>query len=315
MTPEHRAGTEFRVSGRTLSGVAMPYGTVSPDYRERFVPGAFGEVSTIPVNLQHDSSIVVAPEALLTDTPRELRVRAELPEGSAALKLVRRGVLNGFSIEFHSRAERREAGVRVIARAELVGLALVDAGAYPGSFAEVRARGDRGGRLGTLRGRVPADRLLACRCSPGDCTEALFEAGALDGTLDRDEVLAVVGEYANAIASKRRGGVRFWIGEAGSLEYAIDVPNTARGAALMETMDSVPVYGRPVINPDASDVTIANQVATYRRADVRAITVGATDADQGWDPLRPKRGDDDDQPARREAPKPAPEVAERLIWL
>ena len=35
--PEHRAGVEFRVAGRTLAGVAMVYGDVSPDYRERFV--------------------------------------------------------------------------------------------------------------------------------------------------------------------------------------------------------------------------------------------------------------------------------------
>ena len=91
MTPEHRAGCEFRVAGRTLSGVAMRYGDTSPDFRERFVPGAFGTVpATLPVNLQHDSSIVVAERAVLADTPRELRVRAELPEGSAALKLVRR---------------------------------------------------------------------------------------------------------------------------------------------------------------------------------------------------------------------------------
>ena len=43
---EVRAGGEARLAGRTLSGVAMPYGTISPDFRERFEPGAFGEVES-----------------------------------------------------------------------------------------------------------------------------------------------------------------------------------------------------------------------------------------------------------------------------
>ena len=156
---EHRAGVEFRVQGRTLSGVALRYGDVSPDFAERFEPGAFGAVDRIAVNLQHDRSLVVAPDAILADSPRELRVRAELPASSAALALVRRGALNGFSVEFHSRAERREGGIRVVERADLVGLALVDRGAYPQSTAEVRARSGR-----TMRSSVPYDRSLACDC-------------------------------------------------------------------------------------------------------------------------------------------------------
>lgn len=139
MNPEHRAGVEFRVAGRTLSGVALRYGDVSPDFAERFEPGAFGPVDRVAINLQHDARMVVTPDAALTDGPRALEVRAELPADSAALALVRRGALNGFSIEFHSKAERREGGLRVIERAELSGLALVDRGAYPESTAEVRA--------------------------------------------------------------------------------------------------------------------------------------------------------------------------------
>ena len=140
MLPERRYAA-FRVAGRTLTGTAIRYGDISPSFRERFVPGAFGTVPTIlPVNLQHDSAVIVAPRAVLADSPRELRVRAELPEGSAALALVRRGTLSGFSVEFRAKSERHEAGIRVIERAELTGLALVDRPAYPGATAEVRAR-------------------------------------------------------------------------------------------------------------------------------------------------------------------------------
>ena len=92
-TPEVRAGLEFRVSGRTLSGVVLRYGDVSPEHRERFVPGAFAPVPDVPLNVQHDAKMrVLDPGAFaLTDSERELRIRAELSPGSAALELVRRG--------------------------------------------------------------------------------------------------------------------------------------------------------------------------------------------------------------------------------
>ena len=123
-TPEVRAGCEFRVAGRTLSGTVLRYGDTSPEHRERFVPGAFSPVPDVPLNVQHDARMrVLDPGAfILTDTERELRIRAELAPDSAALALVRRGALNGYSVEFHARSERREAGVRVIERAALVGI-------------------------------------------------------------------------------------------------------------------------------------------------------------------------------------------------
>ena len=146
MKPEHRAGCEFRVSGRTLTGRALVFGDIAPEHRERFEPGAFGADVAAPVlNLQHDAGMVILPAGgyVLEDSGHALEVRAELTEGSAALRLVQRGALNGFSVEFNARAERREDGIRVIERADLVGLALVDHAAYPQSTAEVRARARR----------------------------------------------------------------------------------------------------------------------------------------------------------------------------
>ena len=55
------------------------------------------------------------------------------------LQLVRRGALRGFSIEFNALEERQIGSIRVVSKAELVGLALVDEPAFPGSAAEVRA--------------------------------------------------------------------------------------------------------------------------------------------------------------------------------
>ena len=139
MIPERRYA-DFRVAGRVLVGAALVYGDIAPQFRERFVPGALAPVAPVALTLQHDSGMVIldAGAFVLTDGPRALEVRAELPEGSAALELVKRAALTGFSIEFTALAETRQAGIRVVERAELTGLSLVDRGAYPLSTAEVR---------------------------------------------------------------------------------------------------------------------------------------------------------------------------------
>lgn len=144
MALEFRAAA-FSVEYRTLSGTVLRYGDVSRELRERFEPGAFAPVPGVPLDLQHDPAMVVlaAGEYVLNDTPSALELRAELPLDSAAYKLVARGALTGLSIAFHARAERREAGVRVIERAELVSVGLVDRPAYPASTAEVRAAAER----------------------------------------------------------------------------------------------------------------------------------------------------------------------------
>ena len=140
MDREIRAGLEFRVSGRTLSGTILRYGDIAPGHRERFMPGSLAPIPDVPLNIQHDRALVVlAPgDFVLTDTDRELQIRAELPASSAAIQLVRRGALRGFSLEFNAREERAENGIRVIERGELVGVSLVDSPAYPASKAEVR---------------------------------------------------------------------------------------------------------------------------------------------------------------------------------
>ena len=138
---DERRFCEFRVAGRTLTGRAMTYGDVSPSLGERFLPGAFGaDIQAPDLNLQHDSNMVLLESGayVLTDGPRSLEVRADLPEGSAALQLVKRGALRGFSIEFRAVVERKVNGIREIVQAELRGLALVDKPAYPTATAEVR---------------------------------------------------------------------------------------------------------------------------------------------------------------------------------
>ena len=101
----------------------------------------------ILMNVQHDRGRVLARTGggglVLTDTSTALEVRAELPEtresSTDTLALVAAGVLRGLSLEFQPLAERMEAGVRVITRARLAGLAVVDRPAYPASKVAARA--------------------------------------------------------------------------------------------------------------------------------------------------------------------------------
>ena len=293
MTPEHRAGCEFRVAGRTLSGVAMRYGDVSPGFRERFVPGAFGDVGRIDVNLQHDRSLVVARGAMLSDTERELRVRAELPEDSAALKLVRRGALNGFSVEFRSRQERREGDVRVVERADLVGLALVDRGAYPESTAEVRARSGR-----RMRSSVPYDRSLACECiaqmgpgSGGTCVpmarfskvagEEMARVMARAFAEAERDILAVAGNYRRPLGSVSKGTLRGRATDEG-LEVEIDLPAGAVGDEVIAANETAGIVIRPLIDPDRSEYQDTDRGREYTKPWLRAFIVGATDTKAGW---------------------------------
>ena len=137
---EHRAGGEVRLSGRTLAGPVLVYGDVAPGHRERIEAGAFAPVPGVPLNIQHDPGLVVLEAGAyeLTDGPAALELRAELPESSAAVRLVQRGALRGYSVEFRALEAGDVGGVRVVRRAELLGVGLVDTPAYPRSRPELR---------------------------------------------------------------------------------------------------------------------------------------------------------------------------------
>ena len=136
---ERRSGdVEIRLAGRELSGVLIRYGDLGQGGKERFSSGAF---SPLPVgqelNLQHDPSLRLGVPTL-DDSPVELRLSMVLPTLSAAIQLIARGSLRGLSTEFVSLAERRDGDVRVIDRARLVGMALVDIPSYGTSTVEVK---------------------------------------------------------------------------------------------------------------------------------------------------------------------------------
>lgn len=139
----------------TLEGVAMPYGETMKiaGFRERFEAGAFQPLGDVLCNWQHSRGRPLGRTGgrglELHDGPHELRATLTLPDtsdGRDVAVLARQGVLTGFSVEFRALEEtidphvlRRRADVRVVKRARLVGLAIVDSPAYVNAQAALRA--------------------------------------------------------------------------------------------------------------------------------------------------------------------------------
>ena len=152
-----RRFVELRADGeRGLAGTVVRYGDVAelPWGSERFESGAFSDVAEADVvlNRQHDRATLLArtPDSMsLTDTPSELRMSAVLPatrDADDTLALVAARVLRGLSVEFRAVRERMDHNVRVIERAELHAIGVVDKPAYDDStVSAMRAKYPPGG--------------------------------------------------------------------------------------------------------------------------------------------------------------------------
>ena len=339
---ERSAPLEVRASGRTLTGEAIRYGQRASDRAERFEAGAFeSRADPLPLNLQHDPNIVIATTSdnmTVADTAASLSVSAELRDG-AALTLLRRGALRGLSVEFRALAERDDAGTRVIERAHLEGIGLVDTPSYKGSL-EVR-RGGWGGSTWfgtTYRSTVPAGGKVRCECG-GDalCKWASFIPEAVEEMMDRAfegaiaqivdeieagvrpvpadlldegraarEVIAVWNNYSQPLASVNRGTLR----RSGRYGIELDLPDDDNGRAVLAANESTGVIIRPHLDMDASEYTQEGDTLVYSKAVVRAFIVSATDAHEGWPaPEVVTSGE----------PEPEPEPAQRRqgrrLWL
>ena len=143
------AAMDAGAGGRSIAGVAMRYGDrglIDGKFHEEFAPSAFAPLGDVVLNWMHDRNKPLARTGehgglRLADGATELRVEATLPETTLAddaVELIRRGVFRGLSIEFRSVEEKMVAGVRVIGKALLSGIAIVDRPAY--SRAELQAR-------------------------------------------------------------------------------------------------------------------------------------------------------------------------------
>lgn len=140
--------SELRAEGDcALAGVVVAYGNEArlPWGRERIEPSSFEDRADVILNVGHDRGRPLARTGggglELRDTPEALTMLAELPptrESGDVIELVRRGILAGLSVEMRVTGERMEGDLRIVTRASLVGLAVVDRPAYDGSVVQAR---------------------------------------------------------------------------------------------------------------------------------------------------------------------------------
>ena len=142
------AADETRQSQGRLTGVLMPYGTVSPSHREMFEDGSLHWPDDgITIRGMHKLD-----QPLLKTIPfmdgSELRIDAMIPDTvagrDARVNLSGPNPLySGLSVEFQSERETRRGGLRVIQQALLTGGGLCDRPSYLRAQAELRSQAEK----------------------------------------------------------------------------------------------------------------------------------------------------------------------------
>ena len=284
---ERTRPVEVRLEGRTLHGIALRYNEPARDRPEMFLPGAFQPIGLVSLNLQHDPFREIAStdggSLRITDTDTELRLEADLRQGSAELSLLRRRALRGLSVEFRSRSERRDpAGVRVIERAELPRIGLVDAGSYRTEL-ELRRRADW-----WLDAEIPYDKAMRCTCQGGGRDSVRFDRDAFaDLKTERPGLLAIGGEgFASVLGSLRRGTLQVEDTDTGLRVGLVGTRDTEAGRRVVEAARVGDVFARPMIDPDRSEYRDEGTERLFTRAFVTGLLVKATPNDVGHIPVR-----------------------------
>ena len=296
--------TEFRAEadGRRLRGTLIKYGDVAMlpgGIAERFMPGAFGDVAGLDVilNGHHDRARPLARTGgaglVLEDSADALTMAATLPntrDADDTLELVRTGVLRGLSVEFKALAEHMEAGpVRVIERARLGAVGVVDKPAYPESSVEARARrkGKARKKRVWVKGGIKYGIKAHCQCLKGACNEVLFRPAALEPA---DDVLATVGRLSESVGSTAGETLTFTQSEKGLLwELTEAARDTAAGGVLDDLRTAgVSIYGRPLIDEAASTFTEVDGVRIFDLATFYGLLLKPLAEEtvrSGWDPI------------------------------
>ena len=292
--------TEFRYAAlttvdagsATFQGVLMKYNSVGegPFGKEVFLPGSFGDLSqsSILLNIQHDRSRPIArtPDTMtLSDSNSALVLVAKPPptrEVQDAKLLVAAGILQGLSIEFNCKQQEMRDGIRVVSRAELVGVAICDKPAFSESTVEAR-RAEARAMLGLrIRGIIPYGQISDCRCQSGNCNKVKILKDSFKDSLSEDrEILAQLGDYSKPLGSRKRGSLILTDTPAG-LVVDSALPDSTAGRDLIAEASTVPILMRPFFNQSESTFVEEGDVAVYSAMKLRSILVGPTDAAEGW---------------------------------
>gem|GEM_PF-172787 len=223
----------------------------------------------------------------LHDTPRELRMTAHLPAGDPfdeVLSMVERGELGETSIEFRALDDEVGDGRRVVRKATLPAVSLVQDGAYGAAGAvEVRARGAGvAGMVAYNVDRVTADRgeVRKERLAPGVFEYVMQDPGR--------EVLLHLGDDAGQVLASRRAGtllltdtdegLRFEVEALPDTTYARDFRELLRAGTIAPGV--LPFFRVPpadvvpdaeVLEPEAGNPDV--QVRVIRSAVLTALSV------------------------------------------
>ena len=143
-------------TGRTVHGVAVPYGQVAEvndggrPYRERFEFGAFGRSIAerghkVRLLTQHDHRKLPVGRALELREERDGLYAsfevARTSDGDDLLELVRSGLVDSFSVGFSPVRDRRDGDIVTRVEASLREVSAVSEPAYPGAaIAGVRSQ-------------------------------------------------------------------------------------------------------------------------------------------------------------------------------
>ncbi len=131
------AEIRYDAESGTITGTAIRFGDTAKigSFSERFEPGSI-RYDDVIANIQHDRAKPVARTGAgltLQATGSSLDARIELPDtvyAREAKELVDAKIIRGMSLEFRADKERWDGKTRIIERATVVGLGLVDRPAY-----------------------------------------------------------------------------------------------------------------------------------------------------------------------------------------
>ncbi|WP_433626768.1 HK97 family phage prohead protease [Nocardia sp. CA-120079] len=148
MTILYRSASLSSGNGRTVHGIAVPFGQVAEifedgrTYQERFQQGAFARSirergSKVKLLTNHDARRLPVGRAVeLEERPDGLHASFEVAQtrdGDDALELVRSGTVDAFSVGFRGLRHRMDGDVVVRTEASLWEVSLVAFPAYPGA--------------------------------------------------------------------------------------------------------------------------------------------------------------------------------------
>ena len=285
MTPAEHRSAALEVRGRTISGLAVPWGARArvriPSgevMQETFIREAFPELGPVPLLLEHGGSRI--GELKPSNTDRGLEVVGEYT-----------GQLNGrerFSIEFRARSETKSEGLRIVTSAVLEGVAAVRAPAYSGARIEQRQEGE-------FSSSIRIDQTIDCTCAGQGAgtgvltirfTDTAFQRVVDDVQEGRHAVSAIARGADAVVATTDNGSLHLSVARGGSLGVAFDPLDTAAGRNVREAVAAgVLVYARPVIDFDASDFTVDGATAVVSRAQFDYVLIKPTARRGGLEPL------------------------------